>query len=179
MTQTIVLNTDGKANGWFTLHIDDKLAIERRDIYYRHGDRHPPVKPTKTLSEPSVTRSHIPASATKTTSGGLLGDLLNPLLGHGLKLISDDVAIHDGALDWMGQPQRLLSVGGPGGHEKGSIDVDVQLPFVSVDAHLGDDGTQVSVIIGSDDHSNSNGNKDQPTEEVGLVGIFFRCASRL
>jgi len=104
---------------------------------------------------------------------------LNPLLGHGLKLISDDNAIHDGALDWMGQPQRLLSVGGPGGHAKGSIDVDVQLPFVSVDAHLGDDGTQVSVIIGSDDHSNSNGNKDQPTEEVGLVGIFFRCASRL
>jgi len=104
---------------------------------------------------------------------------LDPLLGHGLKLISDDVAIHDRALDWTGQPRPLFSVDGPGGHAKGSIDADVQLPFVSADAHLGDDGTQVSVIVGLGDHDNSSGNKDQPTEQVGLVGIFFRCGSRL
>jgi len=87
-------------------------------------------------------------------------------------LTSDDVAI----LDWMGQPQQLFSVDG---HAKGSIDVDVELPLVSAAAHLGDDGAQVSVVVESDEHGTSNGNKDQPTEQVGLVGIFFRCASRL
>ena len=177
VTQTIVLNTDGKANGWFMLHIDDKLAIERRDIYYRHGDRRAPVKPTKTISEPSITRIHTLASATKSTSSGLLGDLLNPLLGHGLKLSSDGVAAHDGALDWIDRSQRLLSVDADAekGHSKGLTDVNVQLPFVSADANLGDEGPQVSINVGEED--DRGGNKNRPTEQVGLVGIFFRCAS--
>ncbi|KAF5353310.1 hypothetical protein D9756_007966 [Leucocoprinus leucothites] len=179
VTQTLVLNTEGKANGWFTLCVNDKLAIDRRDIYYRDSNQHPPLGPTKTVSEPSVTKGHTQASATKTNSGGLLGDLLNPLLGHGTgseRLLDGEIA-RDGSPYWVDRLQRLFSVNivsrkiARKRPKESLVDVDIQVPLISASAGISEDGS-VHLGLGGD-QSNGDEDKDRHTGDVGFLGIFF------
>jgi hypothetical protein len=184
VSQTIVLNTGGKANGWFTLHINGKLAIDRRDIYYRDGggdQQFPQVKPTKTVAE-MVTKSHNHATVTTTSHGGLLGDLFNPLLGHtgaSKRFVSGDLGAHYKAPHWFDRLQGLFSINsnsrdGQNSHSHSLADVEVKLPLISAGANIGDDGAQVSVDVGGIWHGDNNEDSEREKQPVGLIGIFFR-----
>ncbi|KAJ3567093.1 hypothetical protein NP233_g6583 [Leucocoprinus birnbaumii] len=179
VTQTVALNTEGKANGGFALSVNAQPVIERRDIFYRDGDLVSPAKPTKTDSGPPSTRSHTLASATKTSSsGGLLGDLLNPLMNHGTSShrLSDDDDRHQEAPHWVDRIQRLFSVNVVARkniqqYSANPANIDVQIPLLSASLDIGGD---MSVHVGfGDDRDGSDGTKEQHSDQVGLLGIFF------
>ncbi|KAJ7272831.1 hypothetical protein C8J57DRAFT_260128 [Mycena rebaudengoi] len=168
--QTVQLNTPGKQNGVFTLHVNGKQVLHRADVFYRDVAASP-AKPTKTK-----TSTKAPPTSTADDDDGddggdlpVVGPLLSGLLGR-RRAVVQEVPRDMRPLMLPPQtasPQSPLPVSPPLAPQGGPATVTMTLPATT---------TMTSTVwLTSIMYPTMLPISDQTTQRgpVGFDGIFF------